>query len=140
MKTASKIYTALIMIFLFAPIAILLVFSFNASKSLSVFSGFSLNWYKELFKDTVMVPTDEADEFYQVMNKLVFIVLAFGPSFFSGNNLGFNCFIVYFLIRKNKKFHCIKRAKTESPVHRLCIGKICSASEKYINLEIPLSR
>ena len=52
MKTASKIYTALIMIFLFAPIAILLVFSFNASKSLSVFSGFSLNWYKELFKDT----------------------------------------------------------------------------------------
>ena len=40
------------MIFLFAPIAILLVFSFNASKSLSVFSGFSLNWYKELFKDT----------------------------------------------------------------------------------------
>jgi spermidine/putrescine transport system permease protein len=52
MKTASKIYSALIMIFLFAPIAILLVFSFNASKSLSVFSGFSLNWYKELFKDT----------------------------------------------------------------------------------------
>jgi spermidine/putrescine transport system permease protein len=52
MKTASKIYTALIMIFLFAPIAILLVFSFNASKSLSVFSGFSLNWYKELFKDS----------------------------------------------------------------------------------------
>lgn len=52
MKTTSKIYTALIMIFLFAPIAILLVFSFNASKSLSVFSGFSLNWYRELFKDT----------------------------------------------------------------------------------------
>ena len=52
MKTASKIYTALIMIFLFAPIAILLVFSFNASKSLSVFSDFSLNWYRELFKDS----------------------------------------------------------------------------------------
>ena len=39
------------MIFLFAPIAILLVFSFNEAKSLSVFSGFSLNWYRELFKD-----------------------------------------------------------------------------------------
>ena len=52
MKTASKIYTALIMIFLFAPIAILLVFSFNDSKSLSVFSGFSFRWYNELFKDT----------------------------------------------------------------------------------------
>ena len=51
MKKASKIYTALIMIFLFAPIAILLVFSFNGAKSLSVFSEFSLKWYRELFKD-----------------------------------------------------------------------------------------
>ena len=52
MKTASKIYTALIMIFLFAPILILLIFSFNETKSLSVLSGFSFNWYRELFKDT----------------------------------------------------------------------------------------
>ena len=52
MKRASKIYTALMMIFLFAPIAILLVFSFNEAKSLSVFSGFSLKWYRELFRDT----------------------------------------------------------------------------------------
>ena len=51
MKRASKIYTALIMVFLFAPIAILLLFSFNESKSLSVFSGFSLKWYAELFQD-----------------------------------------------------------------------------------------
>ena len=52
MKTASRIYTGIIMLFLFAPIAILLVFSFNESKSLSVFSGFSLMWYRELFRDT----------------------------------------------------------------------------------------
>lgn len=51
MKKLSKAYTGLIMLFLFAPIAILLVFSFNESKSLSVFSGFSLNWYRELFRD-----------------------------------------------------------------------------------------
>ena len=52
MKTSSKIFTALIMLFLFAPIIILLVFSFNESKSLSVFSNFSFNWYRELLKDT----------------------------------------------------------------------------------------
>ena len=52
MKTASRIYTALIFLFLFAPIAILLVFSFNQAKSLSVFSGFSLKWYAELFHDS----------------------------------------------------------------------------------------
>ena len=51
MKRASKIYTALVMVFLFAPIAILLLFSFNESKSLSVFAGFSLKWYQELFRD-----------------------------------------------------------------------------------------
>ena len=48
MKTASRISTVLIFVFLFAPIVILLVFSFNASKSLSVFSGFTLKWYREL--------------------------------------------------------------------------------------------
>ena len=52
MKTSSKIYTALIMLFLFAPIAILLVFSFNEAKSLSVFSNLSLYWYKELLRDS----------------------------------------------------------------------------------------
>ena len=52
MKPAAKVYTALILIFLFAPIAILLVFSFNAAKSLSVMSGTSLYWYRELFRDS----------------------------------------------------------------------------------------
>ena len=51
MKPMAKVYTALIMLFLFAPIVLLLVFSFNASKSLSVFSGGSLYWYRELFRD-----------------------------------------------------------------------------------------
>ncbi len=52
MKTSAKIYSTLIFLFLFAPIAILLLFSFNESKSLSVMSGFSFKWYEELFKDS----------------------------------------------------------------------------------------
>ena len=51
MKKLSKLYTILVFLFLFAPIAILLVFSFNEAKSLSVFSGFSFKWYVELFRD-----------------------------------------------------------------------------------------
>ena len=51
MKVSSKIYSGLIFAFLFAPIVILLVFSFNGSKSLSVFSEFSFKWYRELFHD-----------------------------------------------------------------------------------------
>ena len=68
MKRASKIYTALIMIFLFAPMVILLVFSFNEAKSLSVFSGFSLYWYRELFRDS--------DTLGAVRNTLVLAVSA----------------------------------------------------------------
>lgn len=51
MKTMSKIYTALIFIVLYAPIAVMILFSFNKSESTGVFSGFSLDWYKELFRD-----------------------------------------------------------------------------------------
>ena len=54
MKLLSKIYIALIIFFLYAPIAVMVVFSFNASNSTSVFAGFSLHWYAELFaNDTV---------------------------------------------------------------------------------------
>ncbi len=50
-KIISNILTALVYVFLFAPIVVLLIFSFNASKSLSVFSEPSFYWYKELLKD-----------------------------------------------------------------------------------------
>ena len=47
----SSLYVWLVMLFLYAPIAVLIVFSFNDSKSLAVFSGFSLRWYEELLRD-----------------------------------------------------------------------------------------
>ena len=46
----SKIYIALIMVFLYAPIAVLIFYSFNEDKS-TVWKGFSLKWYEQLFKD-----------------------------------------------------------------------------------------
>ena len=48
-KRFNKLYTILIFIFLYAPIAIL--FSFNDSNSTGVFTGFSLKWYRELLSD-----------------------------------------------------------------------------------------
>ena len=53
MKTISKIYTALIFLFLYAPIFVLIVFSFNDTETSSrtVFSGFTLRWYERLFQD-----------------------------------------------------------------------------------------
>ena len=52
MKTLSRLYTGLILLFLFAPILILIIYSFNGSNSTAVMSGFSLQWYAELFHNS----------------------------------------------------------------------------------------
>lgn len=46
----SKIYLAIIMIFLYAPIAILIFYSFNDGKT-TVWKGFTMKWYEQLFND-----------------------------------------------------------------------------------------
>jgi spermidine/putrescine transport system permease protein len=50
-KFLSGGYMLLIFALLYAPIVVLIIFSFNESGSLSEFSGFSLVWYEELFND-----------------------------------------------------------------------------------------
>ena len=49
MKTLSRILIALVFVIMYSPLAVLILFSFNASKSTGVFTGFSLKWYAELF-------------------------------------------------------------------------------------------
>ena len=46
---------ALIFLFLYAPIVVLMVFSFNNSKSRTVWAGFTTNWYVELFSDKLIM-------------------------------------------------------------------------------------
>ena len=46
---------ALVFLFLYAPILLLIVFSFNESNSNVVWTGFSLHWYKELFHDRLIM-------------------------------------------------------------------------------------
>lgn len=46
---------ALTFLFLYAPIIILIVFSFNAGNSSSVWKGFSLHWYGELFHNRLIM-------------------------------------------------------------------------------------
>ena len=51
-KTAAqKVYIALIFIFMYAPIATLIVLSFNASRSRAKWGGFTTKWYVELFSN-----------------------------------------------------------------------------------------
>ena len=51
MKALKRLYLGLILLFLYAPIAVLIVFSFDESKSRGSWGGFSLKWYIQLFQN-----------------------------------------------------------------------------------------
>ena len=47
-KFFSMLYVVLCLAFFYLPILVTMIFSFNSSKSLTRFTGFSLRWYQEL--------------------------------------------------------------------------------------------
>ena len=54
-SVGDRVLMALVFLFLYAPIFILIIFSFNAGTSSSVWKGFSLNWYAELFHNRLIM-------------------------------------------------------------------------------------
>ena len=50
-RTLNRLLMALVFLFLYAPIFVLIVFSFNDSSSRTVWQGFTLRWYVELVQD-----------------------------------------------------------------------------------------
>ncbi len=51
----SRIFMGIIFIFLYAPIFLLIAFSFNSTKSRTVWSGFTFDWYTQLFQDSTIM-------------------------------------------------------------------------------------
>lgn len=64
----KRLYLGLCFLFLYAPIAVLIVFSFNESKNRATFTGFSLKWYKALFQNDLIM--------HSLWNTLLVAVLA----------------------------------------------------------------
>lgn len=64
----SKVFMVLIMLLIYLPIAVVVVYSFNGSKISSVWSGLSLEWYRQLF--------DDVDMFVALKNSLVLATLS----------------------------------------------------------------
>ncbi len=54
-KWYKKLYISTILAFLYMPIAVLIIYSFNGSKSRTVWAGFSFKWYIELFQDKLIM-------------------------------------------------------------------------------------
>ena len=75
MKFLSRFYMALIFLLLYAPILVVILFSFNASGSLSHFSGFTLYWYRDLFRDGEAIAALKNSLFLAVTSSLLATVL-----------------------------------------------------------------
>jgi len=74
-KIFSNVYTALVMLFLYAPIIVLIVFSFNDSKSRNTWSGFTLRWYKDLFRDEEIIHALILTLFVALVSSLIATIL-----------------------------------------------------------------
>jgi len=67
-----KFYVAIIMLFLYAPIMVLIVSSFNSSKSRVLWGGFTLEWYQQMLNSSIVIGA--------LRNT---VVLAVGSAFFA---------------------------------------------------------
>ncbi len=68
MKKLGKLYIGIVLMFLYVPIFVLIVFSFNETKSRSVFSGFTFDWYEKLFRNEIIISS--------LINTIIIAVLA----------------------------------------------------------------
>ncbi|MBQ8140890.1 MAG: ABC transporter permease [Clostridia bacterium] len=75
MKFLSRFYIAIIFLILYAPILVVVLFSFNESGNLSSFSGFSLYWYKDLFRNSEAITALKNSLFLAVTSSLLATVI-----------------------------------------------------------------
>ncbi len=76
MKRTNRIFTILIFIFLYAPMAVLIVASFNTGKDLTNFEGFTLQQYVRLFQDDTLLSLLGNSILVAILSSL--IAVAFG--------------------------------------------------------------
>ncbi|MBQ9979767.1 MAG: ABC transporter permease [Oscillospiraceae bacterium] len=74
-RLGGKIFTALVFLFLYAPIFVLIVFSFNSSKSRTTWTGFSFKWYAELFQNDAIMSSLYTTLLVAVISALIATVL-----------------------------------------------------------------
>ena len=67
----NRIFMALVFVFLYAPIFILIIFSFNAGNSSAVWKGLSLHWYAELFQNRLIMQSVYTTLLVSVLSTLI---------------------------------------------------------------------
>lgn len=74
-SVSQNFYVFLIFLFLYAPIGVMMLFSFNSDASTYTFAGFSTHWYKEMFSDAAAMSSLKNSVVLAVVTALVATVL-----------------------------------------------------------------
>lgn len=73
--TLGNVFMVLVFMFMYAPIILLMIFSFNDSKSRAVWSGFSLKWYEKLLSDSSILHALQVTLTVSILAALISTVL-----------------------------------------------------------------
>jgi spermidine/putrescine transport system permease protein len=75
-RLSKNIYMGLIFLFLYAPVVVLIVFSFNKARSRAVWGGFTLEWYRKLLQNDDILNALEVTLIVAVISALVSTTIA----------------------------------------------------------------
>lgn len=71
----KRFYLAILLFFLYLPILMLMLYSFNSGKSMAKWQGFSLNWYAELFNDPAIMEALWVTISIAVLSSLIAVII-----------------------------------------------------------------
>ena len=71
----SKLYITLMFVFFYLPILITVIYSFNSSKSLTHFTGFSFRWYRELLNDASIMSAVSVSVSIAIISTIISTIL-----------------------------------------------------------------
>ncbi|NCC66861.1 MAG: ABC transporter permease [Clostridia bacterium] len=72
---SGNLFITLTFLFLYLPIVFLIVFSFNSTKSRTVWSGFTLDWYRQLFQDNTIMSSLETTLLVSVLASIIAVII-----------------------------------------------------------------
>lgn len=71
----GNLFITLVFIFLYLPIIVLIVFSFNSTKSRTIWSGFTLDWYSKLFHDSTIMSSLEITLLVSILASVIAVII-----------------------------------------------------------------
>ena len=80
LRLMQRVYIILVFCFMYLPIAYMIVFSFNQSKGYSLFTGFTLKWYRSLFTNASILHALWVSVEVAVLSAIIATVLARQPA------------------------------------------------------------